>query len=97
MILICLGGFIWQGCSHFDDLNQNPYGVYDSSPASFIQTITFQTQSKILSTSYSMTSELMQHAMSISTSESAILIYNYDCNASHASTFMSRKRMQRQC
>lgn len=87
MILICLGGFIWQGCSHFDDLNQNPYGVYDSSPASFIQTITFQTQSKILSTSYSMTSELMQHAMSISTSESAILIYNYDCNASHASTF----------
>ena len=87
IILMCLGGFFGQGCSHFDDLNQNPYGVYGASPASFIQTITFQTKSKLLSTSYSMISELMQHAVSISTSESSVLIYNYDCTVSHSSTF----------
>ena len=87
IFLMFLGCIFGQGCSHFDDLSKNPYGVYEASPASFIQTITFQTKSKLLSTSYSMMSELMQHAISISTSESSVLVYNYDCNSSHAATF----------
>ena len=40
--LTCLGV---QGCSHFDDMNKNPYASNEVSPASFIQTITFATQS----------------------------------------------------
>ena len=87
IFLICIGCIFGQGCSHFDELNKNPYGVYEVSPASFIQTITFRTKSKLLSTSHGMMSELVQHAISVSTSESAILVYNYDCNTSHAASF----------
>lgn len=86
-ILITLGCLLWQGCSHFDDLNRDRYAIYEASPASFVQTITFTTQSKILSTSYSLTSQLVQHAISASTSETTILVYNYDCNSTHADTF----------
>lgn len=84
MALGCLG---LQGCSHFDDLNKNPYAANEVSSASFIQTITFNTQSKLLSTSYSMTSQLIQHSVSVSTSEATVLLYNYDCSASHTTTF----------
>ena len=84
IILACLS---LQGCSHFDDMNKNPYGAHEVSSASFIQTITFNTQSKILSTSYSLTSQLMQHAVSVSTSETSVLVHNYDCSVSHTTTF----------
>ena len=82
--LTCLGV---QGCSHFDDMNKNPYASNDVAPESFIQTITFATQSKILSTSYSLTSQLVQHSMSVSTSETTVLVYNYECSNSQSSTF----------
>lgn len=84
VVLGCLGG---QGCSHFDDMNHNPYTTDDVSPASFIQTITFATQSKILSTSYNLTSQLMQHAIAKSSSETTTLVYNYECTISHTTTF----------
>lgn len=87
VILMMSGCLIWTGCSHFDDLNKNPYTTNDASAASFIQTITFTTQSKILSTSYSLTSQLMQHAIAKSTSETTTLVYNYDINISHTKTF----------
>lgn len=87
ILLVICGALLGQGCSHFDDLNKNPYGIYEASAASFIQTITFQTQSKILSTSYNMTSQLMQHSVSVNSSETTVPIYNYDCSSSHASTF----------
>ena len=87
IILIGLSSLLWQGCSHFDDLNKSTYTVYEVSPASLIQTITFYTQSRNLSISYSLTSQLVQHAISITTSESAVLLYNYDCTSSHAAEF----------
>ena len=68
-------------------MNRNPYAVNDASPASFIQTITFATQSKILSTSYSLTSQLVQHAIAKSVSETTTQVYNYDVNISHTRTF----------
>lgn len=87
IILIVLGCLTGQSCSHFDDLNKNPYAADEVSPASFIQTITFETQSKILSTSYNLTSQLMQHAIAKSASETTTLVYNYECNISHTTTF----------
>ena len=84
LVIVFFGG---QGCSHFDDLNTNPYATDNVSPASFIQTITFTTQSKILSTSYNLTSQLMQHAIAKSASEITTLVYNYECNISHTTTF----------
>lgn len=81
------GCLLTHSCSHFDDLNKNPYALGEASPASFVQTITFAVQSKNLSASYSLTSQLMQHAISISTSETTVLVYNYDCNSTHAKTF----------
>ena len=86
-ILMVLGCVSMCACSHFDDLNKNPYAANEVSAASFIQTITFNTQSKILSTSYNLTSQLMQHAISVSTSETTVLVYNYDCSNTHTSTF----------
>ena len=88
-ILIALGCFLCQACSHFDDLNKDRYSIYDASPATFVQTITFTTQSRVLSSSYSMTSQLVQHAISVSTSESSIMLSNYECNSTHADAFWS--------
>ena len=87
IILITLACLGLQGCSHFDEMNKNPYAANEVSSASFIQTITFKTQSKLLSTSYSLTSQLIQHAVSVSTSETSILVHNYDCSVSHTTTF----------
>ena len=87
IITIALGCLVGQSCSHFDDMNKNPYAAEEVSPASFIQTITFATQSKILSTSYNLTSQLMQHAIAKSASETTTLVYNYECNISHTTTF----------
>ena len=61
--------------------------VGETSPATFIQTITFRTQSKMLSASYSLTSHLMQYAITKSTLESQTRVYNYETTISQASTF----------
>ena len=87
IILTVLAWLGMQSCSHFDDLNKNRYMVGETSPATFIQTITFRTQSKILSTSYSLTSQLMQHAITKSTSESHTRVYNYETTISQSTTF----------
>ena len=87
IFLIVLGICGMQSCSHFDDLNRNRYMVGETSPATFIQTITFRTQSKMLSASYSLTSQLMQYAITKSTLESQTRVYNYETTISQASTF----------
>ncbi len=87
IILVVVGCLSLHGCSHFDDMNKDRYAAYEVSAASFIQTITFTTQTKILSTSFNTTSQLVQHAISTSSEESAILVSNYECSSSIARAF----------
>ena len=76
-------------CSNFNDLNTDRYAITEVSPAALIQTITFATQSKILSTSYNLTSQLMQHAItkSVTDIETSTYVYNYECTIAQSRTF----------
>ena len=71
------------GCAHFDDINKNPNALYETNAESFVQPIIYNAQKTIASKNYSMLGDLMQYAVSTSTSESAQIVYNYDISENH--------------
>ena len=60
VIVIGFAGFLSLGCSHFDDMNKNPYAIYDATPESYVQTILYQTEYKMMQKSYDLITQLMQ-------------------------------------
>ena len=84
IILALTSAFVSVGCSHFDQINKNPNALYETNAESFVQPIIYNAQKNIASKSYSLLGDLMQYAVSTSTSESAQIVYNYDISDSHA-------------
>lgn len=65
------------GCKNFDDMNENPYALYDTTAESFVQPILYNTERTILSSNYQLLSQLMQNTVSTTYETTAQLIYNY--------------------
>lgn len=89
VIVIGFAGFLSLGCSHFDDMNKNPYAIYDATPESYVQTILYQTEYKMMQKSYDLITQLMQQTVTTDYSASSMLPYNYVINESNASALWS--------
>ena len=81
-LLTFVVAFVSVGCAHFDDINKNPNALYETNAESFVQPIIYNTQKTLASKNYSLFGDLMQYAISTSTSESAQIVYNYDISES---------------
>lgn len=73
------------GCKNFDDMNKNPYAMYDVEAESFVQPILYNTGYTIAYNNYYVMSELMQYAINTSFENSAQLTYNYDIAENYSS------------
>ena len=82
IILALVVAFASVGCAHFDDISKNPNALYETNAESFVQPIIYNTQKTLSSNNYSLFGDLMQYAISTSTSESAQITYNYDISES---------------
>lgn len=76
-ITFTLASFISLSCSHFDDMNKSSYNLYDTNAESFVQPILYNTERTILSSNYSLLSEIMQYTVNGNYETSAQLAYNY--------------------
>ena len=76
-------------CSSFDDMNRNPYAMYDVTADSFVQTILYKSQYTILQSNYNMLPQLVQQAISTGYDSYALMPYNYELNESDASRLWS--------
>ena len=57
--LILFFALVAVGCSNFDDMNKNPYALYETNAESFVQPILYNTEKTISSKNYDVLSEIM--------------------------------------
>ena len=65
------------GCTKFDDMNKNPYAIYETNSESFVQPLLYNAQKQIAYCEYYFMGELMQWTINTSYESSAQLVYNY--------------------
>lgn len=70
------------GCAKFDDMNKNPYAVYDAPAESFVQPILYNTEYALVQRSYDLMAELMQYSINMNTEISSQMNYNYSITES---------------
>ena len=71
------------GCSNFDDMNKNPYALYETNSESFVQPILYNAEKSISSKNYDVLSEIMQYTVNTNFEATAQLSYNYVIAESH--------------
>lgn len=86
IISLLTGGLLSVCCSSFDEMNRNPYAIYDAPSESYVQSILYKTEYTILRKCYDLVPQLMQYAVSTNYDNSALLPYNYVIDESNAST-----------
>ena len=69
--------FALTGCAGFDDMNKNPYVLYETNAESFVQPMIYNTEKTIVNSNYSVLSSIMQYVVSTNYENSAQLAYNY--------------------
>lgn len=70
------------GCSKFDDMNKNPYALYDAPAESFVQPILYNTEYTLVTRCYDLMSELMQYSLNYNTEVTSQMNYNYSITES---------------
>ena len=75
--VVLAAAFVSASCTHFDDLNKNPYALYETSSESFVQPMIYGAQKQLATCEYYMMGELMQYTINTSFENSAQLTYNY--------------------
>lgn len=70
------------GCSKFDDMNKNPYALYDAPAESFVQSIVYNTEYTLVTRCYDLMSELMQYSLNYNTEVTSQMNYNYSITES---------------
>ncbi len=85
--LFLLFALVAVGCSNFDEMNKNPYALYETNAESFVQPILYNAEKTIVSKNYDVLSEIMQYTISNNTEATATLSYNYIINENHSRTF----------
>ena len=64
-------------CKNFDDMNENPYAIYDTTAESFVQPILYNAEYTMSYANYYLISPIMQNTVSTNYETSAQLTYNY--------------------
>ena len=64
-------------CTNFDDMNKNPYVLYETNAESFVQPMIYNAEKTIVNSNYSVLSSIMQYVVSTNYENSAQLAYNY--------------------
>ena len=64
-------------CSKFEDMNKNPYVLYDAPSESFVHPIMFKTQSNNMTVFRNITARLMQYAVATGASTSSRVVDLY--------------------
>lgn len=75
--IVLAASFVAVGCGSLDDMNKNPYALYETSSESFVQPMIYGVQKQMASCEYSWISELMQYTINTNFENSAQLVYNY--------------------
>ena len=75
--IVLAAAFLSVGCTHFDDMNKNPYVVYETNSESFVQPMLYNALKQIAYCEYYLMGELMQWTVNTSFETSAQLTYNY--------------------
>ena len=69
-------------CAKFDDMNRNPYAVYDAPAESFVQPILYKTEYALVERTRDLVGELMQYSLNLSTEVTSQMNYNYSITES---------------
>ncbi|MBE6250831.1 MAG: SusD/RagB family nutrient-binding outer membrane lipoprotein [Bacteroidales bacterium] len=69
-------------CSGFDDMNKNPYVMYDSEAQAQVQTIVYNTEYGLVGSAQALVGELMQYTVNTDTEITANMAYNYSISES---------------
>ena len=89
-IIVLLVAFIANsGCSKFDEMNRNPYAIYDAPAESYVQSILYTTEYNLIGRSYNLITNLMQQAVSTNEGNTSQTIYNYDISESVCASYWS--------
>ena len=75
--IVLAAAFVSVSCKSFDDMNKNPYALYETSSESFVQPMIYGAQKQLASCEYYMMGELMQYTINTNFENSAQLTYNY--------------------
>ena len=98
---VAAAAILLTACSKFDDMNKNPYALYDAPAESFVQPILYNTEYTLVSRSYDLLSELMQYSVNYNTEVTSQMNYNYSItesvDASSGSDFILRPAMRNTC
>lgn len=70
------------GCSNFDEMNKNPYAVYEAPAESFVQPMLYNTEYTLVARAYDLVAELMQYSLNINTEVTSQMNYNYSITES---------------
>ncbi len=85
IVVVFVTTLLFGSCTSFDDMNRNPYAVYDATAESFVQTILYKSQYTILQSNYNLIPQLVQQAISTGYDSYALMPYNYELSESDAS------------
>ena len=75
--LVLAAAFVSVGCAKFDEMNKNPYAIYETNSESFVQPMLYNAQKQMAQCEYYMIGELMQYTINTNFESSAQLTYNY--------------------
>ena len=89
IIALSVAGLVHVGCSKFDEMNRDPYAIYDAPAESFVQPILYNTEYNLISRSYNLITNLMQQSVSTNESNTSQTIYNYDISESIGASYWS--------
>ncbi len=81
--IVLAAAFVSVGCAKFDDMNKNPYVVYETNSESFVQPMLYNAQKQIASCEYGWMGEIMQYVINTNFENSAQLAYNYVLSESY--------------
>lgn len=79
---VAAAAILLTACSKFDNMNKNPYALYDAPAESFVQPILYNTEYTLVSRSYDLLSELMQYSVNYNTEVTSQMNYNYSITES---------------
>lgn len=81
--IVLAAAFVSVGCAKFDEMNKNPYVVYETNSESFVQPMLYSAQKQIASCEYGWMGEIMQYVINTNFENSAQLAYNYVLSESY--------------
>lgn len=70
------------GCAKFDQMNENPYAIYEAPAESFVQPLLYNTEHALLLRTYDLVAEIMQYTVNVNTEITSQMNYNYSITES---------------